>query len=196
MAVDADEGGVGCGGEVFEGGIGLQSADLSSRWMHWQDRPGKAHFAALFYDVFGPAGAENGNAFWTQEAFEAGHGKALREPLPLVGRGRGGGGPAHCGSTFAAAAGGEKRQTSVGCAPPPLTPPHKGEGDRPRALTRRAPVEIPANRYVCASNPSPPKAAPTFQFHPHSPQPHQHPSASAHKCQSKPARTSHNDHPP
>ena len=65
-----------------------------------------------------------------------------RSSLPLVGRGRGGGGPAHIRCGKGCIGGGALFGTVMGCAPPPLSPPHKGEGDALRLLCLN-PTQVP-----------------------------------------------------
>ena len=74
-----------------------------------------------------------------------------RSSLPLVGRGRGGGGPAHIRCGKGCIGGGALFGTVMGCAPPPLSPPHKGEGDALRLLCLN-PTQVPHPGDLCTAD--------------------------------------------
>jgi hypothetical protein len=64
-------------------------------------------------------------------------GRAAREPLPLVGRGRGGGRKVEANSPVVGPIHVYDPPITLSFAPHPHTVPHKGEGRSPARLSRR-----------------------------------------------------------
>jgi hypothetical protein len=70
LAVDADEGGVGCARQVGDGAIAFAAEDFVLARMHRPDFAGEAHLVALEDDAARLLAAEDGNGFWPDEAVE------------------------------------------------------------------------------------------------------------------------------